>query len=138
MLSNIIVTPLKHIKVEGGDVLHALKNSDSSFNGFGEAYFSWITNGSVKAWKCHTKMTMNIIVPVGKVRFVFHLEGTKEFRIEEIGDNRYIRLSIPPGIWFGFQGISSRQSLVLNIANILHNPNEIKRLNLSEINYDWD
>jgi len=138
MLSNIIVTPLKHIKVEGGDVLHALKNSDSSFNGFGEAYFSWITNGSVKAWKCHTKMTMNIIVPVGKVRFVFHLEGTKEFRVEEIGDNRYIRLSIPPGIWFGFQGISSRQSLVLNIANILHNPNEIKRLNLSEINYEWD
>jgi dTDP-4-dehydrorhamnose 3,5-epimerase len=138
MLSNIVVTPLKHIKVEGGDVLHALKNSDSSFNGFGEAYFSWITNGSVKAWKCHTKMTMNIIVPVGKVRFVFHLEGTKEFRVEEIGDNRYIRLTIPPGIWFGFQGISSRQSLVLNIANILHNPNEIKRLNLSEISYDWD
>lgn len=137
MLSNIEVTPLKHIKVEGGDVLHALKNSDPSFNGFGEAYFSWINNGSVKAWKCHTKMTMNIIVPVGKVRFVFHLEGTKEFRVEEIGDNRYIRLTIPPGIWFGFQGISSRQSLVLNIANILHNPNEIKRLNLSEINYDW-
>ena len=138
MLSNIVVTPLKHIKVEGGDVLHALKNSDSSFNGFGEAHFSWITNGSVKAWKCHTKMTMNIIVPVGKVRFVFHLEGTKEFRVEEIGDNRYIRLTIPPGIWFGFQGISSRQSLVLNIANILHNPNEIKRLSLSEISYDWD
>ena len=138
MLSSIVVTPLKHIKVEGGDVLHALKNSDSSFNGFGEAYFSWINNGSVKAWKCHTKMTMNIIVPVGKVRFVFHLEGTKEFRVEEIGDNRYIRLTIPPGIWFGFQGISSRQSLVLNIANILHNPNEIKRLNLSEISYDWD
>ena len=137
-INGVNITPLSIIDTKGGDVLHAMKISDHGYSGFGEAYFSWITNGSVKAWKCHTKMTMNIIVPVGKVRFVFHLEGTKEFRIEEIGDNRYIRLSIPPGIWFGFQGISSRQSLVLNIANILHNPNEIKRLNLSEINYEWD
>ena len=137
-MDKIILTPLRQIHTPKGDVFHGMKKSDVGYDGFGEAYFSWINNGSVKAWKCHTKMTMNIIVPVGKVRFVFHLEGTKEFRVEEIGDNRYIRLTIPPGIWFGFQGISSRQSLVLNIANILHNPNEIKRLNLSEINYDWD
>lgn len=136
-LNDILVTQLSRINVEGGDVLHAIKKSDIGFDGFGEAYFSWINNGSVKAWKCHTKMTMNIIVPVGKARFVFFLKEAKEYRVEEIGNDRYIRLTIPPGIWFGFQGISSGQSLVLNVANIVHNQNELKRLNLSEIEYDW-
>jgi dTDP-4-dehydrorhamnose 3,5-epimerase len=137
-LDDILITPLARITVAGGDVLHAIKNKEAGYNGFGEAYFSWIDANSVKAWKCHTKMTMNIIVPVGKVRFVFHLDGVEEFRVEEIGDDRYIRVTIPPGIWFGFQGISESQSLVLNVANIPHNPKEVKHLNLSEINYDWD
>jgi hypothetical protein len=39
---NIHVTPLKRITTEGGDVMHALKNSDTGFNGFGEVYFSWV------------------------------------------------------------------------------------------------
>jgi len=137
-LDDILITQLARISVAGGDVLHAIKKIDPGFNGFGEAYFSWITVGAVKAWKCHTKMTMNIIVPLGKVRFVFHLDGTDEFRVEDIGDDRYARITIPPGIWFGFQGIAESQSLVLNVANIPHDPKEVKRLDLSEIYYDWD
>jgi len=137
-LDDILITQLARIPVAGGDVFHAIKNNDAGFDGFGEAYFSWITVGFVKAWKCHTKMTMNIIVPVGKVRFVFYLDCVDKFRVEDIGDDRYARITIPPGIWFGFQGIAEPQSLVLNVANIPHDPKEVKRLDLSEINYDWD
>ncbi len=136
-LNDILVTQLARINVESGDVLHGVKKSDIGFDGFGEAYFSWVNACSVKGWKCHTRMTMNIIVPVGKVKFVFYMQETNEYRVEEIGTDRYVRLTIPPGIWFGFQGNSSGQSLVLNVANIVHNQNEIKHLNLSEIEYDW-
>ena len=136
-LNNILITPLSRISTMGGDVLHAMKKSDVGFYKFGEAYFSWVETGMVKGWKCHTQMTMNIIVPVGKARFVFFLKEAKEYRVEEIGNDRYVRLTIPPGVWFGFQGISLEQSLVLNVANIVHNQNELKRLNLSEIEYDW-
>jgi dTDP-4-dehydrorhamnose 3,5-epimerase len=138
MLEKIIVTPLANIYTQGGNVLHAMKSSDAGFSGFGEAYFSWIKDGEVKAWKVHKSMTMNIVVPHGDVRFVFYCSDLKTYREENIGTNRYARLTIPPGLWFGFKGIGSLgQSLVLNLANIPHNPSEVERLEISKIKYDW-
>jgi len=136
-LGNILITPLARIATAGGDVLHAMKQNDAGYSGFGEAYFSWVSTGAIKAWKRHTRMTMNVVVPVGKVRFVFRLDSGDEFRVEEIGVDRYVRLTVPPGIWFGFKGLSEPQSLVLNIASIPHDPYEVDRLALSEIEYDW-
>lgn len=139
-LADILLTPLSRIETTGGDVLHAMKQSDAGYAGFGEAYFSWVSAGAVKAWKRHTRMTMNVVVPVGQVRFVFRLvnsDGAEEFRVEEVGVDRYARITVPPGIWFGFQGLNTPQSLVLNIASIPHDPNEVERLALSDINYVW-
>lgn len=136
-LDDIVITPLARIQTSGGDVLHALKSSDPAYAGFGEAYFSWIAAGAIKAWKRHSGMTMNLVVPVGRVRFVFHLDGDEAFRVEEIGVDRYVRLSVPPGIWFGFQGLAEPQSLLLNIASIPHDPREVQRLALTGITYDW-
>ncbi len=136
-LDDIIATPLARIPTSGGDVMHAMKSSDAGYAGFGEAYVSWIASGLIKAWKRHSRMTMNIVVPVGRVRFVFHLDGAEAFRVEEIGVDRYVRLTVPPGIWFGFQGLAEPQSLVLNIASIPHDPNEVQRLALTGIAYDW-
>lgn len=139
-LADILVTPLRRIDTAGGDVLHAMKFNDSGYDGFGEAYFSWVSSGTVKAWKRHTRMTMNLLVPVGQVRFVFRMvnaDGKDQFRVEEIGVDRYARITVPAGIWFGFQGRSTQQSLVLNIASIPHDPNEVERLIISDINYMW-
>jgi dTDP-4-dehydrorhamnose 3,5-epimerase len=139
--ADILVTPLQKIETTGGDVVHAMKQNDVGYTGFGEAYFSWVSAGAVKAWKRHTRMTMNLVVPVGQVRFVFrcvNADGVEEFRVEDIGVDRYARLTVPPGIWAGFQGLSTHQSLVLNIASIPHDPNEIERLALSDINYTWN
>jgi dTDP-4-dehydrorhamnose 3,5-epimerase len=139
-LNDILVTPLRQIETSGGNVLHALKQNDSGYSGFGEAYFSWVSAGAIKAWKRHIQMTMNLVVPLGQVRFVFrcvNADGVDEFRVEDIGTNRYMRITVPPGVWFGFQGLHVNQSLVLNIANIAHDPNEIERLALTDINYDW-
>lgn len=140
-LAAILLTPLSRIATPGGDVMHAMKQSDAGYAGFGEAYFSWVCAGAVKAWKRHMRMTMNVIVPVGQVRFVFrsvNAGGGDEFRVEEIGVDRYAKITVPPGIWFGFQGLGASQSLVLNIASIPHDPNEVERLALSEVNYSWN
>jgi dTDP-4-dehydrorhamnose 3,5-epimerase len=139
-LTDILITPLSCIKTSGGDVLHAMKQSDVGYCGFGEAYISLVNGSAVKAWKRHKLMTMNLVVPVGQVQFVFRGEnayGDDDFRVEEIGENNYVRITVPPGIWFGFQGRRTPQSLVLNIGNIPHDPNEVERLPLSEINYTW-
>jgi dTDP-4-dehydrorhamnose 3,5-epimerase len=140
VLDDILVTQLKCIETSGGDVMHAMKESDAGYAGFGEAYFSWVSEGVVKAWKRHTRMTMNVVVPVGQVQFVFcsiDTSGAKDFRVEEIGTDRYVRLTVPPGIWFGFQGLGENQNLVLNVASIPHDPNEVERLTHGDINYDW-
>jgi len=139
-IGDIVITPLSRIGTAGGDVFHAMKQFDNGYAGFGEAYFSWVANGAVKAWKRHIRMTMNLVVPVGHVRFVFRSAneaGVEEFRIEEIGHTRYSRITVPPGIWFGFQGLASPESLILNIANIPHDPSEVERIANSDYNYTW-
>jgi dTDP-4-dehydrorhamnose 3,5-epimerase len=139
-LADILVTPLRQIETAGGNVLHAMKKTDVGYSSFGEAYFSWVSAGAVKAWKRHTRMTMNVVVPVGQVRFVFrstNAVGADEFRVEVIGINRYARITVPPGIWFGFQGMHVRQSLVLNLSSIVHDPNEVERLAMTDISYEW-
>ena len=137
-LKDILTTPLKRISVEGGDVMHALKKSDNGFNGFGEVYFSWVEQGAIKAWKCHQHMTLNLVVPLGEISFVFHIKDQeKYFRTENIGEERYVRLTVPPRIWFGFQGKAFGRSLLMNLADMAHDPDEVLRKKTSEIVYNW-
>lgn len=135
---DVVVTPLKQIATPGGDVWHGLKSSEPTFAGFGEAYFSWVADGAIKAWKRHLRMTMNLVVPVGLVRFVFSDDGATISRVVDIGAGSYARITVPPGLWFGFQGHFAPESLVLNIASIPHDPSEVERRNPSELDYDWN
>jgi dTDP-4-dehydrorhamnose 3,5-epimerase len=137
-VNNVIVAPLQRIETIGGDVMHAMKSTDLGFQGFGEAYFSWISSGAIKAWKCHKQMTMNLVVPVGNVKFVFFSMSDCKFRVENIGSDHYARLTVPPGIWFGFKGMSPESSLVLNMSSIVHDPSEVDRLSLADIEYSWE
>ena len=137
ILDHIQVTPLQQISTTGGDVWHALKSTEDSFSGFGEAYFSWVKPGAIKAWKQHLKMTMNLIVPIGEVLFVFCDLKRHSFREERIGTVSYVRLTIPPRIWFGFQGVSVTTSLVLNLTNMPHDPAEVERKSMEEIRFNW-
>jgi dTDP-4-dehydrorhamnose 3,5-epimerase len=137
-LEQIRVTSLKRIPVLGGDVLHALKRTDDGFLDFGEAYFSMVEFGAVKAWKLHRRMTLNLVVPVGEVRFVFFAEDGKTRREDTIGISNYARLTVPPGIWFGFQGLEAPFSLILNVADIPHEPDEVERKPLEGFDYRWE
>lgn len=137
-LEQIIITPLKRISVPGGDVLHALKCTDDGFRGFGEAYFSTVEAGAIKAWKLHRRMTLNLVVPIGEVRFVFIPEDDQTWQTETIGISNYARLTVPPKIWFGFQGLAVPFSLILNMANIPHEPDEVERKPLEAFDYGWE
>jgi len=140
MIKGVIVTNLKVIDAFGGDVMHVMKESSIGYSRFGEAYFSKVNEGAIKAWKRHKEMTLNIVVPVGKIKFIlFDDREVSNIQFQEVvisGDN-YCRLTIPPMVWVGFQGISNSESMLLNIANRVHEPSEIDRLDVDKINYDW-
>jgi len=138
-VDDIKIVSLKRIEVPGGDVMHAMKKSDPGYENFGEAYFSWAKKDHVKAWKLHTRMTLNLVVPVGKIRFVFvSPNDPTAFRVEDIGTSNYVRITVPPGLWFGFKGLVEEDSLLLNIANIIHEPDETVKEALSFFSYNWD
>jgi dTDP-4-dehydrorhamnose 3,5-epimerase len=136
-LDNIVITNLRIIETDGGDVMHGLKQSEVNFCGFGEAYFSKINYNAIKGWKKHLEMTMNLIVPFGNVRFVFYSETLNYFRIETIGEDNYNRITVPPGIWFAFQGLDKKKNIILNISNLMHNPEEVRRKNIGDIQFNW-
>ena len=137
LLNKIKVTPLKIIKLSAGNIMHALNKNELKNWIFGEAYFSKIKSGKIKAWKYHLKMILNLVVPYGKVKFIFYSQKDKNFKIVEIGEKKYSRLTIPPKIWFGFKGISKYESIILNVTNIKHNSNEILRCKKNKIDFYW-
>ena len=140
MIKNVLITNLDLIDTPGGNVMHAMKDSSAGYSGFGEAYFSKINKNTIKAWKRHKKMTLNLVVPLGKIKFVlFDDRDLLNVQFQEIVISRdnYCRLTVPPMVWVGFQGLSNEDSMLLNIANIQHDPKEFDRLELDKINYDW-
>ena len=142
-IHGVVLTPLKKIKNPKGDVYHALKNTDVGYAGFGEAYFSTVKAGEIKGWKKHKAMTMNLIVPVGSIKFVLYdvreESPTKgQFMEITLSNENYCRLTVPPNVLMAFQGTWPTLNLLLNLADIPHDPSESKNISLDEIDYNWE
>ncbi|PRM87873.1 dTDP-4-dehydrorhamnose 3,5-epimerase [Aliarcobacter cryaerophilus] len=135
-MDGVILTPLKQIYHPKGDIFHAMKKSDIGFDGFGEAYFSTINQNDIKGWKKHTKMTLNIVVPVGNIEFVVYDENSKEFFSTKLSHNNYQRLTVKAGLWMAFKGLD-KYNMLLNLASIEHDPNEAINIGIEEIKYEW-
>lgn len=118
------LTPLKRIATPKGDVLHALKAGEVSFQGFGEAYLTCILPGETKGWKKHQRMTLNLIATVGNVRFYVRSADGSLVTHFDIGECNYARLTVPPGYWVAFENQCSVTAMILNVASIEHDPVE--------------
>ena len=143
VIDGVLLTPLKIIELMDGDVLHAMKKDDSGFAGFGEAYFSMVEQNAIKAWKRHNEMTLNLVVPIGQIRFVIFDDrddsiSRGEFCQVILSKENYMRLTVPPLVWMGFQCVGDEVALLLNLANIPHIPEETDRKSIEEINFNWD
>jgi dTDP-4-dehydrorhamnose 3,5-epimerase len=118
-----------------------IKSSDYGFFGFGEAYFSTIEHNAIKGWKRHREMVLNLVVPIGTVRFILYDDRENQIKsFQEVVlslNDCYSRLTVPPMIWVGFQGIDMNPSIVLNIASIEHSSDEVDKKELDEIKFNW-
>jgi dTDP-4-dehydrorhamnose 3,5-epimerase len=146
MINGVILTPLSIIEHPKGNILHAMKASAKGYSTFGEAYFSEVNRGEIKGWKKHREMLLNLIVPVGCIAFSMLDDRSEsptygQFYKVELSQKNYCRLTVPPGIWMSFKGISEGTNLLLNIASIEHTDADSENLPLSHekfCSYDWE
>ena len=142
-IEGVLLTPLKKISHPKGDILHGVKKSDRGFVGFGEAYFTNVNFGEIKGWNKHKRMTLNLAVPVGIVKFVLYDDRKKSntrgnLLSVEVSVDVYQRLTIPPGIWLAFKGMSDGINLILDVTDMEHDPDEVEKQGLEQIEYNWD
>ncbi len=139
---NYKVKDLKTFNLKDGNLFKGLSKLDKNYIQFGEIYFTYILRNKIKCWKQHKKMTLNLIVLLGKVKFVIAKNKSRDLeklKFDEIilSENKKQIITIYPGFWFGFQGIKYKKSLVTNIASILHSDKEVNKLAINQLQYKW-
>jgi dTDP-4-dehydrorhamnose 3,5-epimerase len=144
MIDGVKVIPLKQIPDERGKVMHMLRKTDPHFQEFGEVYFSVVMPGAIKGWHLHKRMVINYAVPFGRIKLVLfdpRENSPTRNEIQElfIGEDNYCLVSVPAGVWNGFKGYGTTQAIVCNCATIVHDPDEIVRMDPADkrIPYDW-
>lgn len=144
MLDGVKVIPLKQLPDERGKIMHMLRCDDPHFEQFGEIYFSVVYPGVIKGWHIHTKITLNYAVVSGMIKLVLYDprdDSPTKGQIQEIfmGEDNYVLVKIPPGIYNGFKGIGVKPAIVANCATLPHDPGEIQRVDpfSKEIPYNW-
>lgn len=145
-LDGVRVTPLRIIGDDRGCVMHMLRADSPEFQGFGEAYFSVVKAGAVKAWKRHRSMVQNLAVPIGAIRLAIYDDRTGSAscgKVQEIvtgaGCGKYELIRVPPMVWYGFAAASGTDALIANCATLPHDPAEVDRLPecVATIPYSW-
>jgi dTDP-4-dehydrorhamnose 3,5-epimerase len=145
-IEGLVLTPLRQIADDRGAVLHMLRNDAPEFTDFGECYFSEVMPGAVKAWKRHKIQTQNFAVPMGHIRLVIYDDredsGSRDqLQIVNLGRPEfYLRVQIPPGLWYGFTCTSDEPALLVNCADIPHDTSEGETVpaDHAAIPYQWD
>lgn len=146
IIQGVTLTELRQIGDERGAVLHMMRCDAPEFTRFGECYFSEVLPGAVKAWKRHRIQTQNLAIPVGRIRMVIFDDrpsSPSRGQVQEIELGRpdaYLRLQIPPGLWYGFSCIGGVPALLVNCADVPHDPDESERCPLDDarIPYKWE
>ena len=139
-IDGLKTTKLNMFKTKNGSVLHGIRSTDSHYSEFGEVYFSIINHNTINAWKKHQRMTLNLLVPSGEVRFNF-IDSRKNSptymnRIAiTLSKENYVCITVPPNIIFGFKGLSEKENIVTNIASIIHENEECLNIDINKYEF---
>ena len=145
-IEGLEIHDLKQINDDRGSVLHMLRSESVGFVKFGECYFSEIFQNKIKAWKKHCKQTQNISVPIGEIVLVIYdkrpySSTNSNICLIKLGrPDNYKRVKIPPELWYGFKCVSDCNALIVNCADIPHEKNESKVIDIDSdlIPFSWN
>jgi dTDP-4-dehydrorhamnose 3,5-epimerase len=146
MIQDVKTKRLRLIPDERGYLMEMLRNDWPEFETFGQVYITAVYPGVVKAWHYHKLQTDFFICVSGMGKVVLYdsrEDSPTRGEINEfyLGIQNPMLLTIPPGVYHGFKGISPELTLIINVPTRTYDyetPDEY-RLDPHDNNipYDW-
>lgn len=143
-IEGVGIVQLRRIPDERGTIYHMLRADDPHFIDFGEIYFTSVYPGVVKGWHRHREMTLNYACIFGRIKLVLYDDRPGSATVGTLqelflGPDQYVLVTIPPGIWTGFKGMTEPQAIVANCCTHPHDPARTERLDPfdNDIPYGW-
>ncbi|MEZ4650583.1 MAG: dTDP-4-dehydrorhamnose 3,5-epimerase family protein [Candidatus Eisenbacteria bacterium] len=146
MIDGVVVKKLNVLADERGYLMEILRNDDSFYEKFGQAYITAVYPGVVKGWHYHEKQTDHFCVVKGMVKVVLY-DGRKESpthgEVNEffIGEKNPCLVRIPKFVLHGMKGVGTETGILLNIPTEHYdyeNPDEYRVApHDNDVPYDW-
>lgn len=140
MIDGVRVVPLDVIPDERGCVRHFIRSDDFDFERFGETYITEVYRGVTKAWHGYPAKRIHYCVVRGMVKLALYdsrsLSPTfQQFSTVFVGEQNYARVTIPPGVFNGFKGLTD--AIVVVTASEPFSEEGIIRFPKEYFDYDW-
>jgi dTDP-4-dehydrorhamnose 3,5-epimerase len=132
---------------ERGHFAELFRADDGALPAFAQVHLTTLYPGVVKAWHRHRDRTDALCALAGTVRlglFDGRPGSDTEGEVNEffLGEHSPLRVTIPPGVWFGLKGIGVGEALVLVLTDRTTNPHvpdeERWDPEANDIPFDWD
>lgn len=122
MIKNVKMIPLKQVLNSRGRLLEIQRYDEEWYPGFGQVYVTTTFPGIIKAWYRHQKQIDQLIPIQGVMKLVLydpHPCLSKSFTLKEfiIKKDNPTLIQIPPGLWHGFQALSSENLVIVHLNN---------------------
>jgi len=118
----------KIIKNQLGNIEKIISKNEKYYKGFNELYITNLNKDKIKGWNMHKKMTLNLFVIKGKVKF--HLKQKKILKQITLSEDSKEILTVKPKTWLKMKNLYNKKSKIINFANLKHNKNEIVKKNI--------
>ncbi|MCA9728194.1 MAG: dTDP-4-dehydrorhamnose 3,5-epimerase family protein [Candidatus Eisenbacteria bacterium] len=146
MIDGVVVKQLKKIPDERGFLMEILRNDDSFFEKFGQAYVTAVYPGVVKGWHFHKKQVDHFCALKGMIKVVLY-DGRENSpthgEVNEffMGEQNPILVRIPTFVLHGMKGVGTELGLLLNLPTehyVYADPDEFRvDPHDNDVPYDW-
>lgn len=146
MIHGVVVKKLTKIPDERGFLMEILRDDDSFFERFGQAYITAVYPGVVKGWHYHEKQVDHFCVVRGMVKVVLYDRRESSPTHGEVnefflGEQNNCLVRIPNLVLHGMKGVGTELGIVLNLPTQHYdhaNPDEFRvPPHDNDVPYDW-
>ena len=146
MIEGVVVDRLEVKPDERGRVVPLFRR-DEGLPAFGQVHLTTLYPGVVKAWHRHRRSTDVITCIAGMVRLGLcdDREGSPtsgELNEFFLGLHGPLRVSVPPGVWFGLKAVGEMEALVVVYSDQAFDPKDPDEERwdpeVNEIPFDWN